>query len=86
MSQNENNIFVIALVNLSVLYTQTGNFKLAKNYIDIVNGSTVKFLRKKDIALIYYKLGDVSESSKSKAECYNAAAENFAKSKEWLKV
>jgi len=63
-----------------------GNFKLAKNYVDQVNASTVKFVRSKDLAFIYAKLGDALTDPKAKLECYRAAADNFARSKDWLKV
>ncbi len=63
-------------------------YEIAKLLIDSVKGSSITFSRKKDIATIYYILGNnisniKNDGFKEKLDCYQSSANFYAKSKSW---
>ena len=74
--------------NLAAIYTASNNFVLAKGWLDCVKGNSIIFERRKDIAILYNKIGDMfidntNKYVKMRIECYEIAAEYYAKSKDW---
>ena len=75
--------------NLATLYCCSDNIEeklKSKAYLDLVNKSTVTFLRKKELGILYSKLGNdfkYDYKIETRIECYKSAAELLAKSKEW---
>ena len=58
----------------------------SKAYLDLIQKSTLIFVRKHEVALLYSKLGGQFNSDIDlRIDCYKSAAENFAKSKDWQK-
>lgn len=72
--------------NLATLYVLQEKFELSKSYLDLIQNSSIQFVRKDEMGLIYYYIATRIKSPDLRLECYKSAAENFSKAKDWIKV
>lgn len=71
---------------MATLYALQDKFELSKSYLDLVQNSSIQYARKHDMGLIYYFIATQIKKTDIRLECFNSAAENFSKAKDWIKV
>lgn len=83
--------------NLAVIYTASGNYDLAKGWLDKLNTNTANdnddsaniltALKLHDSALLYTQIGNIYRKNpmkrKQAVECYKIAGDHFVKMQEW---
>lgn len=68
---------------MATLYACSNDLNSAKAYLDLLKQTTLVFVKKREIALLYTDLGNKFKDNETKIECYKLAAENYAKDKKW---